>query len=99
MYNENITQFICLIPTSLLYMKLSTNCRSLNFIPCRKLSVGLSFGQTTRCCIMLYKNHLKVEEWVLMVVFDKEVVKEGGAGGENHLEVGKKQIHKYSLAI
>ena len=24
-----------------------------------------------------------------MVVFDKEVVKEGGAGGENHLEVWK----------
>ena len=44
---------------------------------------------------MLYKNHLKVEEWVLMVVFDKEVVKEGGAGGENHLEVGKIQIYKY----
>ena len=30
-----------------------------------------------------------------MVVFDKEVVKEGGAGGENHLEVGKIQIYKY----
>ena len=27
-----------------------------------------------------------------MVVFDKEAVKEGGAGRENHLEVGKIQI-------